>query len=221
MKITEILVESQQLDEGPLMNKIGTAIGKGAGTLAKGLGAVAGGVVGAGKALKKGYDAGKNVVGKAGDFEEPAGSAASAGAPSAQDVNAAGPTGTPQAKPVQGTAAKQAVAKTAQATAGQDAAQAGQTMYMQVKSNIDKLDKKGKQRILALLQKSLQQAPAQPAAAPAAAPAQKPTAAPAVKKPVKVVGKKPAAAPVKQPQVASKENKGNLIAEGFSLYRKS
>jgi hypothetical protein len=30
MRITEILVESQQVDEGPLLNKIGTAIGKGA-----------------------------------------------------------------------------------------------------------------------------------------------------------------------------------------------
>jgi hypothetical protein len=39
-------------------------------------------------------------------------------------------------------------------------------MYAQVKANIDKLDKKGKQRILQLLQKSIQQAPA--GAAPAA-----------------------------------------------------
>jgi mRNA-degrading endonuclease RelE of RelBE toxin-antitoxin system len=30
-------------------------------------------------------------------------------------------------------------------------------MYAQVKANVDKLDKKGKQRILQLLQKSLQQ----------------------------------------------------------------
>jgi hypothetical protein len=39
-------------------------------------------------------------------------------------------------------------------------------MYAQVKANIDKLDKKGKQRIMQLLQKSL----GAPTAAPAAAP---------------------------------------------------
>ena len=54
MKIHEILVESRQLDEGPLLNKIGSGIGKFAGTVAKGVGAVAGGVAGAGTALKKG-----------------------------------------------------------------------------------------------------------------------------------------------------------------------
>ena len=51
MKISEILVESQQVDEGPLLNKIGAGIGKVAGTVAKGIGAVAGGVVGASKRL--------------------------------------------------------------------------------------------------------------------------------------------------------------------------
>ena len=55
MKITEILVESQQLDEGPF----GTAVGKAVGGLAKGVGAVAGGVAGMGRAFKKGYSSGK------------------------------------------------------------------------------------------------------------------------------------------------------------------
>ena len=85
--------------------------------------------------------------------------------PSATDINKAGPKGTAPAKPIQGTVAKQAAAKTGAALAGQDQAQAGQTMYSQVKANVDKLDKKGKQRILQLLQKSL----AQPAAEPAPA----------------------------------------------------
>jgi hypothetical protein len=75
--------------------------------------------------------------------------------PSATDINKAGPKGTAQAKPIQGTVAKQAAAKTGAALASQDQAQAGQTMYSQVKANVDKLDKKGKQRILQLLQKSL------------------------------------------------------------------
>ena len=187
MKIHEILVESQQLDEGPLLNKIGSAIGKGVGTLAKGVGAVAGGVAGAGTAMKKGWDAGKAAVGRAGDDEPEtaapapaAGAAAPAGAaqpaltggptagaapaaepvggptaqPTAGDVNKAGPKGTAPAKPLQGQA-KVAADKTAAATAGQDPSAAGQTMYAQVKANIDKLDKKGKQRILQLLQKSM------------------------------------------------------------------
>ena len=117
--------------------------------------------------------------------------------PTAGDVNKAGPKGTAPAKPLQGQA-KVAADKTAAATAGQDPAAAGQTMYAQVKANIDKLDKKGKQRILQLLQKSMA-APAAPApaaptaaapapeapaaeptaAAPTAAPAAEPTAAPA------------------------------------------
>ena len=42
MKIHEILVESQDLQEGPILNKIGSAVGKGVGALAKGVGAVAG-----------------------------------------------------------------------------------------------------------------------------------------------------------------------------------
>ena len=149
MKITEILVESQQLDEGPLLNKIGAGIGKAAGTVAKGIGAVAGGVVGAGKALAKGYQAGKSTVGGAGDDAETDPTAD----PAATTKPAAAPGGAPAADPA-----------------------AGGTQYAQVKANIDKLDKKGKQRILQLLQKQVGSAPAattKPAAgggAPAADP---------------------------------------------------
>ena len=195
MKISEILVESQQVDEGPLLNKIGAGIGKVAGTVAKGIGAVAGGVVGAGKALAKGYQAGKTTVGGAGDDVETdpaadaatttptptaktkpaAGGAAPVGGPTAQPgagaVNKSGPAGTAPAKTLAGQA-KVAADKTAAATAGQDPSAAGQTMYAQVKANIDKLDKKGKQRILQLLQKSVTAPEQKPAAggAPAADP---------------------------------------------------
>lgn len=199
MKIAEILTESKQLDEGPILNKIGTAVGKGVGALGKGVGAAIGGAVGLGKAIKKGYQAGKDVVSLAGDDEPatpktraadpgdvspsptptaPAAQAAApaatqpgggAGAqPAAKDINAAGPKGTPPAANLTG-AAKTAADKVAAATQDQNAAQAGQTMYAQMKANIDKLDKKGKQRLLALLQKSIAQAPTR--AAPAAAPA--------------------------------------------------
>jgi hypothetical protein len=232
MKISEILVESKQLDEGPLLNKIGSAVGKGVGTVAKGIGSVAGGVVGAGKAIAKGYRAGKAAVASAGDSDDalptpnsgdygqlskdkgkiwnkksqawepydqstgatPAAGAAGAAAPApgaagaapsnapqaagaapapaagaaptAQQINKAGPKGTAVAKAQTGKAG-QALAKTGAALAGQDQTQAGQTMYAQVKANVDKLDKKGKQRIMQLLQKSLGTLAAAPAAAPA------------------------------------------------------
>lgn len=70
MRVYEVITESQNLEEGPLLNKIGSGIGKAAGTVAKGIGAVAGGAVGAFKALKKGYQAGKATVGGAGDDDE-------------------------------------------------------------------------------------------------------------------------------------------------------
>jgi hypothetical protein len=206
MKITEILIESQQLDEGPF----GTAVGKAVGGLAKGVGAVAGGVAGMGKAFKKGWNSGKATV--AGDPDpndaQPAAGApaataqaapAAAGAPAtapvggptaqptAGDVNKAGPAGTAPAKPLQGKA-KAAADKTAAATAGQDPSAAGQTMYAQVKANIDKLDKKGKQRILQLLQKSM-------AAPAAAAPAAAATPAPAAPEPTAPAAAAPAAEP--------------------------
>ena len=165
MKITEILVESHELEEGPLLNKIGSGIGKVAGTVAKGVGAVAGGVAGAGTALKKGWDAGKAAVAAAGD-DVPDAAGGPETQPAAGDVNKAGPAGTALAKPLQGQA-KAAADKTAAATADQNPEAAGQTMYAQVKANIGKLDKKGKQRILQLLQKSM----AAPAPAPTKAPA--------------------------------------------------
>ena len=202
MKITEILVESQQLDEGPF----GQAVGKFAGGLAKGVGAVAGGVAGLGKAFGKGYQSGKATVAgdpdpnaAPADAEEPvaapaakpaAGAAAPATAPvggataqpAAGEVNKAGPAGTAPAKPLQG-AAKVAADKTAAATAGQDQSAAGQTMYAQVKANIDKLDKKGKQRILQLLQKSMAAPTAEKPAAGAAPATTKDTAAEPERKP--------------------------------------
>jgi hypothetical protein len=117
--------------------------------------------------------------------------------------------------------AKVAADKTAAATAGQDPSAAGQTMYAQVKANIDKLDKKGKQRILQLLQKSMaapaaaaQAAAAPAAAAPAAAapaaaapeaPAAEPTAAPAAPE---APAAEPAAAPA--PAAAPKKTGGRV-----------
>lgn len=66
MKINDLVTESE-LEEGPVLNKIGTAVGKGVGTAAKAAGAVAGGVAGLGAAIKKGYQAGKATVATGGD----------------------------------------------------------------------------------------------------------------------------------------------------------
>lgn len=167
MRFNEFIPE-QELDEGP----VGQAIGKGVGAAAKGLGAVAGGVRGAWDAAKQGFQAGRDVVaGKkpaapaADDEQEPA--------TTAQDINKQGPAGTAPAKNQTGAAAA-AIQKTAQATQNASPEQAGQTVYAQVKSQINQLDKKGKQRIMQLLQKSLQQPAAAPQqAAKAATPAGK------------------------------------------------
>ena len=219
MKINEILLESevQNLEEGPILNKIGSAVGKGVGAVAKGAGAVAGGVAGLGAAAKKGFQAGKQTVAGAGDDPaadpnaaapaQPQGFMAglkqglsgkkAAPATTAQDINAQGPKGTAAAKTQSGAGA-QAIAKTAQA-AGGDPEKAGQTLYAQVKSQVNQLDKKGKTRIMQLLQKSLQQAPAKPAATdPNAAPAAAttPPAAPAAEPTT-------AAAPAAEPTTAA------------------
>jgi hypothetical protein len=212
MRINDLLTENQQLDEGPL-GTVGKAIGKGVGGLAKGVGAVAGGIAGIGGALKKGYQSGKaTVAGQpdpnaqpeapatnpvAGAAPTQAVPAAAAGtAPTAQQINKAGPKGTAPAKTQTG-AAGQALAKT---TAVVDKAQAqsqekaNQTVYAQVKANIDNLDKKGKQRILQLLQKAVAAPAPKPAAATttAAAPAAEPAAAPAAE-PAATTAAEPAA----------------------------
>jgi hypothetical protein len=188
MKLTEILTESEQqrIDELDV-GKAARAVGKGIGAVGKGLGAVAGVPQGIGRAIKKGYKGAVSTIGgddstapSTGTGTAPAAQGGSAmGAftaglkgktPTAQQINKAGPKGTAPAKAQTGAAA-QAMQKTAQATSNQNAAQAGQTVYAQVKANIDKLDKKGKQRIMQLLQKSLAQTPAAAATPTAKQPA--------------------------------------------------
>jgi hypothetical protein len=148
MRIHDLIIENTEpVEEGPILNKIGAGIGKAVGTAAKGVGAVAGGVAGLGSAVKTGYQAGKNYVAGAGD--DATGTApASTTAPSATAQSATAPaTSTP------GTTPQPAAAP---------------SLYNQVKTNINQLDAKGKQRILALLQKQLGSAQAaKPAAAPA------------------------------------------------------
>ena len=120
--------------------------------------------------------------------------------PSAQDINAQGPKGTAPATAQTG-AAGAALAKTTAAVDKQTTAKAGQTVYAQVKANVDKLDKKGKQRILQLLQKSM--AVPDPKAAAGAAttpPVTGAAAAPAVEP---TTAADPAAAPAAAPAPAN------------------
>jgi hypothetical protein len=214
MRLNEILTEDTEISEGPLMNKIGTAVGKAVGTAAKGVGAVAGGIAGLGAAAKKGYAAGKNTVAGAGDDEDPAaqggaqaGGQGAAGGQQpasggdvtkrqvAQDMwkkgkigqnnpflnmaKKAGMQDTDQETPAAGggqaggkqpaAGGKQPAAQGGAQAGGQGAAPADNaqqdqapqgTAYSQVKSKISQLDKKGKQRILAALQKELGAQPA-------------------------------------------------------------
>jgi hypothetical protein len=88
--------------------------------------------------------------------------------PSAADINAQGPQGSAPAKTQSGDAGKALARSTAvvDKTQAQNQEKANQTVYAQVKANVDKLDKKGKQRILQMLQKSMSMpAPAAPGAA--------------------------------------------------------
>ena len=176
MKINEILVESQ-LQEGPILNKIGSAIGKGAGTLAKGVGAVAGGIAGLGGAIKKGFQAGKATVGAAGDDEAPSTGAPAAGggapvaktaataatsAPAAKTTAAAAApasSGTPATGEAPGAAPAEAPAKAAPA-AGKVAPAAGKvapnpkadTAYAQAQKAIAGLQPEQKKEIVTMLQ---------------------------------------------------------------------
>ena len=83
MKINDIIVENEQLDE-LTAGEVGTAVGKGVGAVAKGVGAVAGGIAGAGKAFMKGFRGGKAVVGGTDTPAAPGAKATPAGSPGAK-----------------------------------------------------------------------------------------------------------------------------------------
>ena len=183
MRVNDLIVESAQLDELTAAD-----VGKGVGKIAKGAGAVAGGVAGAWDAAKKGFQSGRATV--AGEPDP------NAAPTTAQDINAAGPTGTAPAKTVAG-AAGAAIQKTAQALTGKSPQQTSQAIYAQIKSQINQLDDKGKKQIMQLLQKSMAQ---KPAAAPAqpAAPAQQAEPTQAAQQPAAEPAAQPAAAPAQQ-----------------------
>jgi hypothetical protein len=140
MRIQEIISESAQLDEGPILNKIGSGIGKAVGGLAKGVGAVAGGIAGIGSAVKKGYQAGKSTVGGAGD--DPAAGAGAATPPAA---------GAAKADPAAGAATPPA------AGAGAATPPAYEASVKAIQQQVDKLSPDAKQKLLTKLQTSIEQ----------------------------------------------------------------
>jgi hypothetical protein len=155
MRIQEIISESAQLDEGPILNKIGSGIGKAVGGLAKGVGAVAGGIAGIGSAVKKGYQAGKSTVGGAGD--DPAAGAAtppSAGAatPPSAGAGAATPPSAGAATPPSAGAATPPAAGAGAATPPADEAS-----VKAIQQQVDKLSPDAKQKLLTKLQTSIEQ----------------------------------------------------------------
>ena len=180
MRIQEIISESTQLDEGPILNKIGSGIGKAVGGLAKGVGAVAGGIAGIGSAVKKGYQAGKSTVGGAGDdpgaATPPAGGAgaatppaAGAATPPAGGAGGAGGAGAAKADPAGGAGAATPPAGGAGAAKADPAAEAS---VKAIQQQVDKLSPDAKQKLLTKLQTSIEQggqsAKENPTAQPAA-----------------------------------------------------
>ena len=177
MRIQEIISETTQLDEGPILNKIGSGIGKAVGGLAKGVGAVAGGIAGIGSAVKKGYQAGISTVGGAGD--DPGAATPPAGSSGAATPPAAGATTPPGAAgaatpPAAGATTPPGAAK-ADPAGGAGAAKADPAAEASVKAiqqQVDKLSPDAKQKLLTKLQTSIEQggqsAKENPTAQPAA-----------------------------------------------------
>ena len=183
------------MDEGPILNKIGSGIGKAVGGLAKGVGAVAGGIAGIGSAVKKGYQAGKSTVAGAGDdpgaatppaggagaATPPAGGAATppaggAGAAKADPAGSsgaatppAGGAGAAKADPAGGAGAATPPAGGAGAAKADPAAEAS---VKAIQQQVDKLSPDAKQKLLTKLQTSIEQggqsAKENPTAQPAA-----------------------------------------------------
>jgi len=135
--------------------------------------------------------------------------------PSADEINAQGPEGSAPAKTQTGDAGKALAKSTAvvDKTQAQSQEKANQTVYAQVKANIDKLDKKGKQRILQLLQKSVA-APAPKPAAPKAPAGGAPTAAdPAGGAPTATDPAAPTAAAAADPGAAAFGNMAKTLSQ--------
>lgn len=120
MRINEVILEEQQLDELSLSG-VGRAIGRGAGTTAQAAGAIAGGAAGAWDRMKQGYRAGKAYV------SDPQGGSTSPASGTAPTSSQQATTSTPGAPQTTSSSVPQQTAQQGQAPAGQAAASAAPT----------------------------------------------------------------------------------------------
>lgn len=152
MRINEVLTESQQIEEGPMWDKLkkgASFVGKGIGAVGQGLGAAAGAVSGLGTAIKKGYTGARDTV---------AGGPSSGAA--AQQAPAAQPDPTQQAAP-------QAAASAQQAPAAQAApAPAVGGTYKDILNAVMALDYNSQKKLYAQLSKQMPVPAAKPSATP-------------------------------------------------------
>lgn len=188
MRVLDIITESkqQQIDELDL-KKVGTAIGKGVSATTQGIGAVAGGVAGLPGAFKKGFKAGKDIVGGqnvdtsgATDYKLGKQSDGKFIYPGQETDSVTGKT-----LPKQSNTTKK-VTTTGKQTAVSSTIEPSKITLTQVKQAVDKMRTRDKQSLLQYLQKTTQ--PQQTSQTPTVAPA---VTTPPVKSPtVKVAGAK-------------------------------
>ncbi len=152
MRINELITESQQIEEGPMWDKLkkgASFVGKGIGAVGQGLGAAAGAVAGFGQAVKKGYQGGRDTV-AGGPSDGSAAPAASGQAPAQQPAQQAQQPAQ-QAAPQQ--AAPTAGAPAQQAAPAQQGAVGGS--YKDILNAVMALDYKSQQKIYNTLQKQM------------------------------------------------------------------
>jgi len=94
MRIDDIIIENQNLEEGPIWDKtrqVGAAVGKGLGAVGQGIGAVAGVPAGIARAIGKGYNRAADTI-AGGPDENPQQGGGTQYQPSGQQQSAAGQT---------------------------------------------------------------------------------------------------------------------------------
>ena len=219
MRINELLVESQQLDEGPFTQAIGKVGGK-----------IARGVANVGKDLKTGFKAGY------GGEQPPAGAAATTAAPAATSGVKQGLSKAFTSPATTSTPAAAATTAPAAAVADPAAEKAAKIGVGQINKIIPTLRTRDLLSLQANLEKAIASKKKEPVAAPATAPTTEPAAAttaapaaaaaPADTKVKQSRAKKPTQAEIDAdrarlmgPNSESAVKKGRVVAESFSLYR--
>jgi hypothetical protein len=211
MRINELLVESQQLDEGPFTQAIGKVGGK-----------IARGVANVGKDLKTGFKAGYS--GEQPPVDATTAPAAASGVKQGLSKAFSNPATTSTPADANTTAAP--------AVADPAAEKAAKIGVRQINKIIPTLRTRDLLSLQANLEKAIASKKKEPVAAPAAAPTTDPTATPAAvatpadTKVKQSRAKKPTQAEIDAdrarlmgPNSESAVKKGRVVAESFSLYR--